>query len=1429
MRPRVTAISFLAIVALHAPAFVTRAIGDDLAAGANDGWLSGFGNPVSIPGSTGEPTCALVYQDALIIGGSLEEVCGEPMGFVARWDGSSWISYAEGLDAFPQCLIEYQGELIAGGTFRSAGGEAADFVAAWDGVRWRGLGGGLTGGTGNGVTALCVYEGDLIAAGDFDAAGGHPASCIARWDGTTWHPLGEGLGGRLDTRVLCLAEFDGALIAGGRFAWAGGQEIPFIAQWNGQAWSPLGSGVNEIVRALRVFDGSLVVGGDFGEAGGTAAVHVARWDGASWTSMGTGLGALAGGQTVTCLTEFYGELIAGGSFDDAGELDLVNIARWDAEQGIWRPVGAGLDGRVVSLAALDRSLYACGAFTRAGAAEAQNIARWDGQWSALCAPQSGNGFDGPVHALAMFRGDLVAGGEYSRAGGTDAPFLARLKDSVWDSIGTGGPNGPVLRLYREVGGFVAMGPFPIGGTLRFAAAAIFYVSPDEWGYGFFYDPYGPPPNPPLGYRHQEVTAICPYGDRAYIGWRCDDSAEMLIRAGFHHDASPWYTVLGDRKRVETLVVYQDRLIAGGSFLSVDGVSAKRVASWNGSEWSALAQGIEPTQGSATVYCLTVIGDTLYAAGRFRFAGDQLANNIAKWDGQRWLPLGAIPGCDGPVLALAEVHGTLIAGGDFTHAGGIEARSIAQWDGHGWSPLGSGINGVVESLAFDGTTLYAGGSFTSAGGIASHYIAAWTPGIVSETCVFPRLTAGQEQTRTIALQNPRDEAVTLTLIGSPEIPPFSLSDSFKDSLQAGVPLPPHGSIHTQVLFLPTEAGSYGDRLRFLLSPIGREIYVDLSGSARELTMEWTSRDLYEPYYRVTAGDSVYVEVTLAESVAVERMDLSFREGGARTYERTAMQLAPRNGPSDRYASYIPARMTGVRGLEFHVEGGNGAVTAQIGDSSTPIRMRVDLPSVTFPSPQPATEYRLISVPLQMPDAWIKVILGDDLGPTDATSWRMFSYDPDSAGYRDLSTGEEFVHQGRGYWLITRDSLTLDTEPIVGISTPVDSAYTMTLAPGWNLIANPFAFPVAWDSVEVGAARAARKTDPRDPLAMARDLVERPVAWNGQEYVPEVTVLRPFEGYWLYNQTEEPVNFRIPPVEEVDSVPPASRVAEGTRMVAGPDGTAAAEGEWRVRVGASLPHCRDTYNYAGMRHGALDGLDRFDRAEPPLAPGDGVALYFPRLCVDGELRHLRTEMRGPTAALPSHPGARRDSVGLAWPFDVAKTFFTGDRDDRVTLTFEWSGDLPADLSALVIDRDLGNLIDPLSAEGYAFDLGVRGFVRDPSACRFVLLVGSREFLEEEAVDQIVRPAVTRLHTPGPNPSPGPVTVRFDLAGSAMVRVGVHDLSGARVRVLWDGERPAGRHQLTWNGEDDRGRPLASGIYFVRLEAVGTVQTRKVVLIR
>ena len=83
--------------------------------------------------------------------------------------------------------------------------------------------------------------------------------------------------------------------------------------------------------------------------------------------------------------------------------------------------------------------------------------------------------------------------------------------------------------------------------------------------------------------------------------------------------------------------------------------------------------------------------------------------------------------------------------------------------------------------------------------------------------------------------------------------------------------------------------------------------------------------------------------------------------------------------------------------------------------------------------------------------------------------------------------------------------------------------------------------------------------------------------------------------------------------------------------------------------------------------------------------------------------------------------------------------------------------------------------------------------------------------------------------PNPFNPATTIEYALSKNGYVEMKIFDLLGKQVRVLVAGERTAGRHHIIWNGLDDSGRRVASGLYLYTLTADGYTETKKLLLIK
>lgn len=173
------------------------------------------------------------------------------------------------------------------------------------------------------------------------------------------------------------------------------------------------------------------------------------------------------------------------------------------------------------------------------------------------------------------------------------------------------------------------------------------------------------------------------------------------------------------------------LFAGGLFTAAEKVPVNYVAKWDGQRWSPLGDGVNSLVLSMTVFD-DGSGPALYVAGTFTEADGMAANFIARWDGEQWSTVGQ--GMDSTVRSLVVFDDgggpALYAGGNFTTAGGVAANRIAKWDGVSWSSVGTGVDGSIRALSVfddrsgDGPALYSGGSFLEAGGVEASHIAKW---------------------------------------------------------------------------------------------------------------------------------------------------------------------------------------------------------------------------------------------------------------------------------------------------------------------------------------------------------------------------------------------------------------------------------------------------------------------------------------------------------------------------------------------------------------------------------------------------------------------------------------------------------------------------------------------------------------------------------
>ena len=539
----------------------------------------------------------------------------------------------------------------------------------------------------------------------------------------SWSTLGSGLaGGGNGNKCGAIAiDSSGNVYAGGWFTTANGTStvVNYIAKWNGTTWSQVGNGsgsnigLNSVCNALAIDSaGNLYVGGAFTKAGGVNAAKVAKCNLSTgvWSQAGDGLN-----QECNALAfDPYGNLFAGGYFY-LGSGGSGYIAKLAINTTTWiTNLNGGLAGSQPcwSIACdLLGNVYAGGRFNKAGGTSgitANYIAKWTpsapssntGTWSAL------PGLNNICYAIAIDSSNNVyAGGNFT----TPANYIAKwtVTTSTWSALGTGLNNICYSLAFDPSGNLYAGGSFNSAGGITAYYIAKWTPLTSIWS-----------------------TLNTSYIFQASISAIKTNSYGNVYAGGINFPISK-YSISPEIPPTDYLVNNTD---LNQIFAPIN--------------WLAFISGIYNGLSGGSATCYALIFDSagnLYVGGSFTSVCNVSANNIAKFNGTTWSPLGSSAGngLNGICYALAfDSSGNLYVGGAFTTASfsttTISTRRIAKWTvtSSTWSALGgtgldNGLNDNCYALTFDSSNnyLYVGGAFTEVrrGGPAVAFrIVRWTP-------------------------------------------------------------------------------------------------------------------------------------------------------------------------------------------------------------------------------------------------------------------------------------------------------------------------------------------------------------------------------------------------------------------------------------------------------------------------------------------------------------------------------------------------------------------------------------------------------------------------------------------------------------------------------------------------------------------------------
>ncbi len=584
---------------------------------------------------------------------------------------------------------------------------------------------------------------------------------------------------------------------------------------------------------------------------------------------------------------------------------------------------------------------------------------------------------------------------------------------------------------------------------------------------------------------------------------------------------------------------------------------------------------------------------------------------------------------------------------------------------------------------------------------------------------------------------------------------------------------------------------GDTLRALVTatpPTGTTYVASLSvtsdGGDANIALQALGVDVALQVGTFDRGQPVPVTVEVPEFTPSARRSLFVRPGGASTYEEILLE-----SQGTTYTAQIPAEKLTLRGLDYYlwIDSGTNSVTLPRGTPATsaalPYHAQVNFENVTAPVAPPPEAYRMVSVPVDYTSLQFGEVFFDDYGPYDPREWRLLRFDPSIEDYRE-GRGLRDIRPGDAFWLTTKSGMSYTLQD--GQSADASRSVRMEVEPGWNQIASPFGFPVAWADIE------------------NTRVLQDPVAFDGRQYAYAQPTIDPWSGVWVFNPTSEPVTLVVPPRAASAGGQQNQQLARKTAAK-----PARSEDGYTLQVQARLQNLgrtlRDDATYLGLRQGAASGADDYDFAKaPPI--GNHV-----QVSIQAENRVLAGSYR-PTGA-----------DGQAWDATVSAAINEGAPGDRHTVRLRLleHGARPDGHELFVFDLDRKI---PLPVEGGAVTVPVR--VGEPTPVRIV--VGTEAFARSKSDGIATRQYENALDKTYPNPFTESTTIDYQLRSPTHVRIEVYDLLGRRIHTLVDARQSAGPHQVTWTGRSG-GAPAASGVYFVRLRAGDFTETRKMTLIR
>jgi len=478
----------------------------------------------------------------------------------------------------------------------------------------------------------------------------------------------------------------------------------------------------------------------------------------------------------------------------------------------------------------------------------------------------------------------------------------------------------------------------------------------------------------------------------------------------------------------------------------------------------------------------------------------------------------------------------------------------------------------------------------------------------------------------------------------------------------------------------------------------------------------------------------------------------------------------------YQASIPDSLLSIKNFRSWVVSVDGMYFDAVSEFDTPSlefgqdQLRMDDSTMVsrFPKGVQKDIWRMVSWPAELIDSSLK----NSSLKNGGKPFVFYDRDPNTGKL----TKPESIVAGRAYWFKHQyaENVIFTNHNTDGTAVPLED-YDISLKEGWNMIGSPFSFPVSVKEYD---------GNPNPLYTYGYD-----DSTNSDGWVEPTSTLYPWSGYAVHAKEAG-----------VLTLEPFPSNLEESR-----DAGRTISNEWVLNLKLRSDNYVDYSSQIGRKEFGEEDKDNLD--VPALPAMESFVAVRTEINGNGKFEYgsdIRSldEMNGVW-------NIKLISEGISGPY----TFSIGSKDN-----------LPLGLSFAFLDVPNKNVISNILSESITIQESLG------NGYDITIVSGDEQYVSDMITNLLEAiPAEYSLSQNYPNPFNPTTKIDFSLPRSDDVTVTIYNLMGQQIKVLLNSNLEYGYHTVTWNGLDQLGRPVASGVYFSELRTRNFRKTKKMLLLK